>query len=825
MRSSRIHRYVLAELSGPTFLGLFVWTFLLLMNHMFFVAEKALSKNLGWELTSRLFLSGVPNLLIMSIPMAVILGCLIGVGRLSADHEWVALQSAGHGPRRLLVPVALHGLLASLVAFGIYAAVVPRANYALRNLRGEILYASHLAGDLRPGGFYTQLPNVVLFVDNIRSGTASGRLEGVLLVEEPQATERTTLTLARRGDLYPAPDASGALILDLEEGVSHTFRQASTESYRASTFGTFRYRIETPPYLKSLLTARDKVVQDLTPLELWEEYREARDNRDRLAAQVASAGPTGQGSELQIAEHRLRFATADMHQRLALPLASFIFAVLALPLGITRVRSGKGAGFAMSLLILLIYWAAFTFFRDQASIGRFPAALGPWMGNLVLLPWAVYGLWRLRRPPTEGTGPLLRTWSLSMRAAGAVASRVGPATQRAAADDDEAQPEAVPLADLVSGTPNRFVARLDHYVGKHYLRILALAVVSAYLIYALVESKNLVDSLLRTQQSMSLLFEYFKYFVPIKLPIILPISCLVAAVVTFTLLTRTGELTAIKAVGVSMQRVSAPVLALTAMLSGVLFLVEYTIAPAANRRAEETKDQIMGRAPRTHGMPLTGGWAFGPQGERLYHYRLYDSDREEFQGLRVFSLDRSVPRILDHRFAERARWRRDHWELEGSWWRTFGPEGAGIEQQSEQLLSRVELDPPEHFASRELNLTSASDFTDEMTLPEITAQIDALRDRGYDTTHLQVAYHGKLSQAITPVVMVLLGLPFAFRVGRRGSLYGIGVALLLVLVYWATYAMFNALGLESLLDARAAAWAPNALYALLGVYLMLYVRT
>ncbi len=73
--------------------------------------------------------------------------------------------------------------------------------------------------------------------------------------------------------------------------------------------------------------------------------------------------------------------------------------------------------------------------------------------------------------------------------------------------------------------------------------------------------------------------------------------------------------------------------------------------------------------------------------------------------------------------------------------------------------------------------------------------------------------------------MVLLGLPFAFRVGRRGSLYGIGVALLLVLVYWATYAIFNALGLESLLDARAAAWAPNALYALLGVYLMLYVRT
>ena len=85
--------------------------------------------------------------------------------------------------------------------------------------------------------------------------------------------------------------------------------------------------------------------------------------------------------------------------------------------------------------------------------------------------------------------------------------------------------------------------------------------------------------------------------------------------------------------------------------------------------------------------------------------------------------------------------------------------------------------------------------------------------------------HRKVAQALAPVVMVLLGLPFAFRVGRRGSLYGIGVALLLVLVYWATFAVFNALGLETLLPPAIAAWAPNAIYALVGTYLLLYVPT
>ena len=86
-------------------------------------------------------------------------------------------------------------------------------------------------------------------------------------------------------------------------------------------------------------------------------------------------------------------------------------------------------------------------------------------------------------------------------------------------------------------------------------------------------------------------------------------------------------------------------------------------------------------------------------------------------------------------------------------------------------------------------------------------------------------YHSKFAFPFAPLVMVLLGLPFAFKVGRRGSLYGVGVALLLVLVYWATLATFNALGLERILDPVIAAWTPNILFGLIGTYLMLYIKT
>jgi len=825
----RISRYVLAELTTPTVLGVALYLFVLMMNHFFVVAEKALAKSLGLDLTLRLFVTGIPNLLILAIPMAVLLGSLIGVGRLSADHEWVALQAAGQGPGRLLRAVVIHGLVWSVIAFLVYAYLVPRANYAMRNLRGELLFASNLASDLRPRAFYTDLPNTVLFVEEIRAGT-KGRLEGVLLVKSDAADESTELVLARAGDLYPAPDRSGALVLDLFDGVAHRYPDDSANDvyFFSPHFEEARERFEPQDYLRGFLEPPEKVVQDFGPEELWAEYGEARSARRKLD-EAAAAGPARPSeSKYYLADSRLRRVIIEGNQRIALPLAALFFAVLSLPLGITRVRSGKGAGFALSLLVILVYWAAFTFARDQALLGRIPAALGPWAGNLVLAPWAAWGLWRLHRPPS--TWPGLTAWLFAASGRALRWRRVAlskafrrPAPLTKTAENGAPEP---PLADL-GGTTSRFVGRLDQYIGDSFLRLLVFAIVSTYLVYALVETKGLMDGLLRTGEPMGLMLRYYPYFVPGVLYIVLPISCLVGAIVTFTLLARSGELTAIKASGISMRRATASVLVLTAVASGALFLVQDRIAPGANQKAQEIKDRIMGRAPRTHGMPVMGRWGFGPGG-RLYHYRLFDRDRAEFQGLSVFTLDRATPRVLDHRFAERARWMGDHWELDRGWYRTFPADGsiAGVTLEHFERTTEIALDSPDEFVSREHRLRApAGDLSEQMSSRELRVQIGKLERSGYDTTQLRVALHGKLAQSVTPLVMVLLGLPFAFKVGRRGSLYGIGVALLIVLVYWAVLAIFNALGLETVLEPWVAAWAPNVFFALLGAYLMLYVRT
>jgi lipopolysaccharide export LptBFGC system permease protein LptF len=99
------------------------------------------------------------------------------------------------------------------------------------------------------------------------------------------------------------------------------------------------------------------------------------------------------------------------------------------------------------------------------------------------------------------------------------------------------------------------------------------------------------------------------------------------------------------------------------------------------------------------------------------------------------------------------------------------------------------------------------------------------RRSGYDTTQLKVAYYARTAFPFTPLVMVLIGLPFAFRMGRKGSLYGIGISFGLVMVYWGLFAVFNALGLEGVVRPVVAAWAPNLLFGMSGAYLLLSVRS
>src|SRR5262245_36207184 len=141
----RLTRYVLYELAAATLLGVTVWTVFLLLNDLFFIARAAIQKDLGLGLVLRILVLKIPNILVLSIPIGTLFGSLIAIGRLSADHELVAMQALGMGPRRLARIMVIHGAATCLASIGIYAFLQPWASFELRSLQGRFLNVRNIS--------------------------------------------------------------------------------------------------------------------------------------------------------------------------------------------------------------------------------------------------------------------------------------------------------------------------------------------------------------------------------------------------------------------------------------------------------------------------------------------------------------------------------------------------------------------------------------------------------------------------------------------------------------------------------------------------------
>ncbi|MGH9469514.1 MAG: LptF/LptG family permease, partial [Terriglobia bacterium] len=103
--------------------------------------------------------------------------------------------------------------------------------------------------------------------------------------------------------------------------------------------------------------------------------------------------------------------------------------------------------------------------------------------------------------------------------------------------------------------------------------------------------------------------------------------------------------------------------------------------------------------------------------------------------------------------------------------------------------------------------------------------IRVLRQSGFDVVRLSVEFYRKFSYPLAALVITLIGIPFAFSVGRRGALSGIALSLGIAVAFWSISSLFEAMGNLSQLPPAVAAWSPDILFTIGGAYLLLRVRT
>jgi LPS export ABC transporter permease LptF/LPS export ABC transporter permease LptG len=770
-------RYILREVIYHAVIGTAVFTFVLFTKDLGRILELVVRNSAPLPSVAELFFFTVPVAFIYTLPMGVLVGILIGLSRLAADSEITAMRASGIGVWTFLRIISIFAVGAWLLALVNCVYVAPRSQASLGRLQ-ERLKSSQVSFEIQPRVFYEGFPQRVLYVQDVHSARGAAIWKGVFIADTSGSTPR--ITLAQQGILVSeGPDT---LHLHLTNGSSHEVRAQDPGQYQISTFE----QTDIPILLPQAGNRQEEEPAPIAQTSTWNLQREAQKTNPASA----------------------RWYYIEFHRRFALPMACIVLALVGIPLGLSSKKGGKSTGFVLTIVLVFAYYSVSLLGVSFARQGRISPALGAWLADIVFFLSAALLLWRAERKPFE-----LDSWSWRWNPFQA------PWQERRGVFFRPYREDAFKRAESRRRVFNaRFPMILDDYVLRDFVLYFAL-VVSAFLILLLVFTVfDLLGDILRNQVSPLLVGEYLLNVVPFFLYSIVPLGILMAVLITFGLMQRSNEITAIKATGVSIYRIVVPVLLATALVAGGLFFSDQFYLPYTNKRQDALRNRIKGKPPQTYLNP-SRKWIFG-QHSTIYYYDFFDSDREQFDNLSVFQFDPATFRLTRRIYADRAHWenRLHRWIATQGWEREFQGSAIASYRPFDVVAFDTISEPPEYF-EKEVKQSS------EMNYQELQRYIHDLQQSGFDVVRLRVQLHKKLAYPIIAVVMAVLAIPFSLSAGKRGAIAGVATAVGIAIVYSTVSGLFEAMGNISQLPPVLAAWSPDLIFGLVGGYLILKVPT
>ena len=226
-----LDRYIWKELWTPFLLGLFVSTFLLLVDRIFDLMDLIINKGVPVALVGLLFLYLLPAILVLTIPIGVLFSILVAFGRLSADMEIVAMKACGVSPLRLLWPVMSFGLAMAAATGYLMIDSVPKTNYAFKSLVFDIVRTQASVG-VKERIFNDTFGNFVIYVDEIAPDQVA--LRNVFVSDERKPEEQRFIT-AREGRLL-SDEVNRRVTLRLLDGSIHETSPSALQKYREVRF-------------------------------------------------------------------------------------------------------------------------------------------------------------------------------------------------------------------------------------------------------------------------------------------------------------------------------------------------------------------------------------------------------------------------------------------------------------------------------------------------------------------------------------------------------------------------------------------------------------
>ena len=787
---SVIDRYVLRELLAPFCLSGILFTFFLFIDRIYNLTDLVITKGVPLHLVTQLLVFMMPSFLALTLPMALLVAVLIAGGRLAGDLEVVAFQASGVGPVRLFSPVLAVAILVALASAALTLVVGPPANREFQTQLFKIVQARATAG-LKERVFNADFGDVVIYPEEISASQVA--LRGLLVSDErdPKLTRiitaregrllpdavnrRITLRLldgeVNEADVLPAGPEAAAPAAQAKMHTDSVGGAAAAGRYRYTAFGLYDMSLPLDTRLRG--AARfEKPEKDFTLTQLEE----------RIAA--FSREPV----------RRIPFEI-EWHKRFAFPLAAVVFALVGFPLAVRSHRGGRSIALVGSLVILTLYYLVVTALESAAIRGRVPPWVAMWTPNFgfgaigfaLMVMVARDVRWRGAR----------KLWQL-LEIPRAWWRRSGSA---------EREVHAGPARDST--------LIIDRYLVRSHLTFVLIGLAVAAALFIVVDLAQTLDRFLRVKPPLIYIFEHFVYRIPAWLHDGLPIVMLVATIFLFLTLSRYHELTALKAAGVSLYRISAPIIVLGVGVAVFAGLFQELALPQLNERGDEVdRVKIRGQLPR-HMQSRARLWLRGSD-TRFYRVELLAPGTGDLYGVTVLELapDFRLQSRLDARVAH---WSGDAWELKDGAFRQVTAEG-----QIESVAFTVSA---LNLGERIEDFTQIQKSVSAMSYAELSEYVRKLEAAGFHAKKYLVELYAKLAFPLVNLIMVLVAIPFALQSPRSTRLFGIGLAIAIMVGYVVVHQAAVALARADLLPPLLAAWTANVIFLGLGLSLFVRART
>ena len=252
--------------------------------------------------------------------MALLIGLLVGLGRLSADREFVVMMACGISPYRLLQPILVFAVVCWGLTSWVMLKAMPDGNQRYREISQEIVM-NRAEGEVRPRVFYEDFPNLVLYVREVPLD-GKGWLD--VMAADTRNPSQPVLYLARRGRMVIDREAR-TIHMVLEDGTRHTTKQEDAAAYEVLKF--------------------DSTIIALDPESVFPRTGPQRGEREMAIEDLRGAGRRSG----RPAANRRTDQIMEIHKKFSVPVACFVFAMLGVALGTSNRKDGKLAAFVLGI--------------------------------------------------------------------------------------------------------------------------------------------------------------------------------------------------------------------------------------------------------------------------------------------------------------------------------------------------------------------------------------------------------------------------------------------------------------------------------------------